>query len=141
MATESTEHSEVSPATGTRPKHSRWRMAYNILLVLVFLGCGGFGVFSLLNGDYLRGSLDSIFALSAGVQIASRIAGVNYATDFQNWLVKHPWLGVLFYCLLMVGMVVFIWFFALDLKNKGDQMRAAEYQARIQAAQPVKETQ
>lgn len=140
MATISTGQVEAPPATDMQPRRSRWRVAMNVLVVLVFFGCGGIAVFDFLNGVYLQGSLNVIWALGAGVQLGFLIAGRDFQKDLAASVVRYPRFSL--FCMVVLNVLLFggivIW--AGHFNRANDQRRAAIYQARVQAAQPVKET-
>ena len=132
MATVSTGQVETPPATGTRQKLSRWRMAGIGLFAIAISFDGVLAVLRLLDGEYLWSFTYASWLVWVLFSEACLIGGADFVKKFN----QRPWFAVALLFLVVTQMVVM----AILLKRQGDQDRAAEYQARIQAAQPVKGT-
>ena len=132
MATVSTEHIEIPPATGSRPKRSRWRVVMDLLIVPTCLFGAAVAVTDFFHGEYLK----SINGINCAAVVSWSLCSLISGTNFERNMPKHPWLTVAFLLAISSGPMANL----VTIKRENDQRRALAYQTRVQAAQPVKGT-
>jgi len=133
MPTVSTGQVETPLATGTQPRRSRWRLAGIGLCALAIPAEGVLAVLKFLDGEYLWSFIFASGLVWAWISLVVSIGGEEFVKRWNQRL----WLAAVLIFLVFAHMVVM----AILLKRQGDQDRAAEYQARGQLTQPVKEAQ